>query len=66
MDSRKMKLIIILCLIGSFPLALLSTNNAFASKPIFDDQLLSLNGVGNYFEDFTDQIYKSAATTAWG
>jgi hypothetical protein len=66
MDSRKIKLIIILCLVGSFPLALLPTSNAFASKPVFDDQFLSLNGVGNYFEDFTDQIYRSAATTAWG
>ena len=66
MDSRKIKLIIILFLVGSFPLALLPTNNVFASKPIFDNQLLSLNGLGNYFEDFTDQTYKAAATSAWG
>ncbi|MHA1531815.1 MAG: GGIII-like transmembrane region-containing protein [Candidatus Heimdallarchaeota archaeon] len=66
MDSRKFKLIIIVSLIGSFPLALLSTSNVFASKPIFDNQSLSTNGLGFYYEDFFDTTYKAAATTAWG
>lgn len=66
MDSRKMKLIIVLSLMLSFPLALLPTSNVFASQPIFNNQNLSVNGLGNYFETFTDQVYRSAATTAWG
>lgn len=66
MDSRKIKLIIILSLFGSFPLTLLLTSNLSASKPMFNNQSMFLKGIGNYFEDFTDQTYKSAATTAWG
>jgi len=66
MNSSKIKLIIILSLFGSFPLTLLVSDNVFASKPMFNNQSMSLNGIGNYFEDFTDQTYKSGATTAWG
>ena len=66
MDSRKFKLIIIVSLIGSFPLTLLATSKVFATNPNFGNQSLSTDGLGFYNEDFTDQIYRSAATSAWG
>ena len=66
MDSRKFKLIIIVSLVGSFPLTLLATSKVLAGNPIFGNQSLSTDGTGFYNEDFTDQIYRSAATSAWG
>ncbi|NHJ31701.1 MAG: hypothetical protein FK732_02455 [Asgard group archaeon] len=66
MDSRKLKFILMVSLMLSFPLALLSTSNGFASQPIFSNEVFSYNGVGNFFEDFTNQVYKAASTSAWG
>ncbi len=66
MDSRKLKLIIIVSLIGSLPLTLLATSKVFATNPIFGDQSLSTSGLGFYYEDFFDTTYKAAATSAWG
>ncbi len=66
MDSRKFKLIIIVSLVGSFPLTLLATSKVVATNPIFGNQSLSTDGLGFYYEDFFDTTYKSAATSAWG
>jgi len=66
MDSRKLKLIIIVSLVGSLPLTLLATSKVYATNPIFDNQSLSTNGLGFYYEDFFDTTYKAAATSAWG
>ncbi len=66
MDSRKLKSLIVVSLFLSFPLALLPTSNIFASQSIFSNQVFSYNGMGGYVENFTNQIFKSAATTAWG
>ncbi len=66
MNFKKIKLIIIISLFGSFPITVLLTSNVFASKPMFNNQSISLDGTDYYFEDFTDQTYRSGATTAWG
>ena len=66
MDSRKLKLLIVVSLFLSFPLALLPTSNVFANQSIFSNQVFSINAMGGYVESFTNQVFKSAATSAWG
>ncbi|MHA1188376.1 MAG: hypothetical protein ACTSSK_16190 [Candidatus Heimdallarchaeota archaeon] len=59
MELKNIKFLLIIYLIGAFPLAVLGSSNVFASSPMINNQSFSVKGVGNYFEDFTDQTYRS-------
>ena len=66
MDSRKFRLIIALGLIASFLLTPFMAVNVLGSERPIGSQELVINSGGSFFETFTDQTYRSAATSAWG
>jgi len=66
MNKKKIQLILSLFLIALFPLTTTLTFQATGSQSGILFPNITTSGVGNFVEDFTTDVFKDPATTAWG